>query len=69
MIDLNDSGSKMRDKSSIASLSSIKSSKKLKTLELFAGGGGMALGAKLAGYNSILALEYEKNSCATGAVA
>ena len=65
MIDLNDSGSKMRDKSSIASLSSIKSSKKLKTLELFAGGGGMALGAKLAGYNSILALEYEKNSCAT----
>jgi len=55
----------MRDKKSIASLSDHTNYKKLKTLELFAGGGGMALGARFSGYESILALEYEKNSCST----
>ena len=58
-------GRKMRDKNSIAALSGKSNTKSLKTLELFAGGGGMALGASHAGYESILALEYEKNSCAT----
>ena len=34
-------------------------------VELFAGGGGLALGAKKAGFRSVLALEWEKNACQT----
>ena len=37
----------------------------LKSVELFAGGGGMALGAHAAGLTPILLLEWEKNSCET----
>ncbi len=37
----------------------------LKSVELFAGGGGMALGAHQAGVSPILFLEWEKNSCET----
>lgn len=37
----------------------------MKSVELFAGGGGLALGAHLSGYESIMALEWEKNSCST----
>lgn len=35
----------------------------LKSVELFAGGGGMALGAHQAGVSPIMFLEWEKNSC------
>lgn len=37
----------------------------LKSVELFAGGGGLALGAHHAGVSPILFLEWEKNSCET----
>lgn len=39
--------------------------KSLKSVELFAGGGGLALGAHQAGVSPILFLEWEKNSCET----
>ncbi|MBY0314415.1 MAG: DNA (cytosine-5-)-methyltransferase [Bdellovibrionales bacterium] len=39
--------------------------KSLKSVELFAGGGGLALGAHQAGISPILFLEWEKNSCET----
>lgn len=39
--------------------------KKLKSVELFAGGGGLALGAHRAGISPILFVEWEKNSCKT----
>jgi DNA (cytosine-5)-methyltransferase 1 len=39
--------------------------KTLKCVELFAGGGGLALGAKYAGFHNVLSLEWEKNSCNT----
>lgn len=37
----------------------------MKSVELFAGGGGLALGAHQSGFESILAIEWEKNSCST----
>ncbi len=37
----------------------------LKSVELFAGGGGLALGAHIAGIAPILFVEWEKNSCKT----
>lgn len=39
--------------------------KNLRSVELFAGGGGLALGAHQAGVSPILFLEWEKNSCET----
>ena len=36
-----------------------------RSLELFAGGGGLALGAHQAGFRSVNAVEWEKNSCKT----
>jgi DNA (cytosine-5)-methyltransferase 1 len=43
----------------------VAETKSLKSVELFAGGGGMALGAHLSGISPILFLEWEKNSCET----
>jgi DNA (cytosine-5)-methyltransferase 1 len=43
----------------------VAKTKSLKSVELFAGGGGMALGAHHAGISPILFLEWEKNSCET----
>lgn len=39
--------------------------KNLKSVELFAGGGGLALGAHQSGISPVLFLEWEKNSCET----
>lgn len=43
----------------------MNSLKSLKSIELFTGGGGLALGAHMAGLKSIVALEREKNSVKT----
>ncbi|MGB1261611.1 MAG: DNA cytosine methyltransferase [Cognaticolwellia sp.] len=43
----------------------IKPNKKYNLLELFAGGGGLALGMEQAGFNTVLLNELDKNACAT----
>jgi len=39
--------------------------RKPKVISLFAGGGGSSLGYKMAGYDELLAIDFDKNSCDT----
>lgn len=37
----------------------------MKSIELFAGAGGLAIGTELAGFRHAAVLEWDKNACAT----